>query len=402
VHHPKKLSASIFASLLVFLFALPATAQNRPASEAARNKPENVRTATKLLPERIGDFKAAGGQATVELYAGDAAPFDPRAFEVNSVAERAYTGAQGEKLIVKAVRTASPAAAYSLLRRLSLGVGRVRLLDGLGLVGTVEGDRLRFVKGAVLVEVAAAEGAQGPDSVRAFAGLYAEGIEGEPGYIPVLLLHLPEWEKKIEEEAGYAVTLPALQGFAGARPALEAVSFEGGAEAATALYGNTRLVLVEFPTPQLSIESDARINERIAQLRAAGQPVPSFYQRIGNYSVFVFDAPDEEAARELASGVAYEKDVRWLGRNPHEDEIVQRLYTRTMGGVIVTTLATTGVAILICLGAGGLIGGAVFMYRRSRPEAREAYSDAGGMMRLNLEEFDAAGSTPNLLGPKND
>ena len=223
----------------------------------------------------------------------------------------------------------------------------------------------------------------------------------EPGGLPVLVMHLPDWEKKVGEGYVYARSLPELRKAAGSQPALDAFDFDEGTEAVTANYEAGRLVIVEFPTPQHSVDADARINERITQLKAAGQPAPSFYKRVGNYSVFVFGA-DADAAEELASRVKYEKDVRWLGRNPHADEIATRAYTSTMGGVIITTLKTTGLAILLCLGVGGAIGGLVFLHRRSRQAAREVYSDAGGMVRLNIEDLNTPPAASNLLGHGQD
>jgi hypothetical protein len=130
--------------------------------------------------------------------------------------------------------------------------------------------------------------------------------------------------------------------------------------------------------------------------------VPSSYKRVGNYSVFVFDASDGPAAEKLVSGVKYEKDVRWLGRNPHAEEIATRAYTSTMGGVIMTTLITTGLAILLCLTVGGVIGGAVFFSRRARHAAQEIYSDAGGMLRLNIEDLNTPPPTTKMLGRVED
>jgi hypothetical protein len=205
----------------------------------------------------------------------------------------------------------------------------------------------------------------------------------------LLVSHLPDWESKVKEGVGHAASLSELQKAVGDRPALGAVSFDGGAEAVTAKYGDARLVIVEFTTPQFAADNDASINERIAQLSATGQPVPSAYKRVGNYAVFVFDAPDAATADKLVSQVKYEKDVRWLGRNPHAYEIATKAYTQTMGSVIITTLITTGLAILLCLCVGGIVGGAVFLRRRAQHTAQEIYSDAGGMLRLNLEDLNA-------------
>ena len=227
----------------------------------------------------------------------------------------------------------------------------------------------------------------------------SEPVSEEGGGVPVLVMHLPDWERKVNEEYAYVLSLPELQKAAGSQPALDAFDFDSGVEAVTAKYDAGRLVIVEFPTPQHSVDADTRINQRVAELKAAGRPIPSAYRRVGNYSVFVFDAPDPAAAESLLSQVKYEKDVRWLGRNPHADEIAMRAYTSTMGGVIMTTLITTGLAILVCLGVGGLIGGAVFLHRRSRLAAREVYSDAGGMVRLNIEDLNTPQQSAKLIGP---
>jgi hypothetical protein len=224
----------------------------------------------------------------------------------------------------------------------------------------------------------------------------------EAGGLPILVMHLPDWEKKVGGEYGYATTLPALQKAAGSQPALDAFDFDEGVEAVTAKYDGGRLVVVEFPTPQHSVDADAAIKRRIEELKAAGKSVPSLYSRVGNYSVFVFDAPDFAAAEKLASQVKYEKDVRWLGRNPHAEEKAVRAYTSTMGGVILTTLKTTGLAILLCLGVGGALGGLVFLRRRSQQAAREVYTDAGGMVRLNIEDLNTPPTTSNLLGRGQD
>jgi hypothetical protein len=212
-------------------------------------------------------------------------------------------------------------------------------------------------------------------------------------------MHLPDWEKKLGEGFVYTRSMPELQKAAGSQPILDAFELDEGTEAVTAKYEGGRLVIVEFPTPQHSVDADARINERITQLRAEGKPVPSAYKRVGNYSVFVFDAPDAAAAEKLVAGVKWEKDVRWLGRNPYAEEKAVRAYTSTMSGVILTTLITTGVAILLCLGVGGLIGGAVFLRRRARQTAQEVYTDAGGMVRLNIENLNTPSPSAKLLKP---
>lgn len=391
---PKLLSA---VCLLALLF-LPTTAQNRAGDTV------------KLLPEQVGDFAGKGravpGLSFLESSKNE---FKPEAdFAITASAARNYDGPNGEDFFVGALKTRSSSAAYSLLLHAARleGSRRVGLLEGLGVYGIEEPARLRFIKGDTFVDIQdVTPGEKRPEALRAFAKLFAETIDGEAGALPVLLLHLPDWEQKLEEDAAVAVTLPALQAAAGDRPVLEVLApdfQDGTTEAATAKYGEARLVVVEFATPQHSVEADARINERLAQLRASGQPTPTQYKREGNYSVFVFDAPDAAAAGQLISGVKYEKDVRWLGRNPHADEIAARHYTQTMGSMLLTTLITAGGAILACLGVGGLIGGVIFLRRRAQSAEREVFSDAGGMLRLELEDLNGPSVPAKLLGRGKD
>jgi hypothetical protein len=382
------LSKLPFALSLVALLCAGAAAQTAP------------KEASKFLPAQLGGFRAEAAPV------GRTAEFETTAAEdylVTSEARRAYVSADGKTFDVRLVRTESEAAAYSLFtRRLkSDGPTSVRL----GEVGTVSASSpkaVNFAKGRSFVSVSEpGAGEADPQALTDFARAFASTLEGGENGLPVLVSHLPDWEKTYER-AGYAVTLPALQAAVGNRPALDAVSLEGGAEAVAANYGGALLVIVEFTTPQHAFDADAAINRRIAELKAAGQPVPSDYRRVGNYSVFVFDAPGAAAAEKLAAGVKYEKDVRWLGRNPHAEEKAVRAYTSTMGGVILTTLITTGLAILLCLSVGGLIGAAVFFHRRSRQAAEEVYTDAGGMVRLNIEDLNTPTPTSKLLKPAGD
>ena len=382
----QKLSA---AAALLALLCAAAAAQTAPGGAA------------KLLPDQLGGFRAQSAPARAAKGIFESVARED--YGVTSDALRPYASADGRVFSVFLARTNSDAAAYSLFTRAisSSAPPDVKL----GEVGTVSASRpgeIFFAKGRVFAAVTdLGQGPADPQALTTFARLFAETFDGGENGLPVLVSHLPDWERAYGR-AGYAVTLPALQAAAGGRPALDAVAFEGGAEAVTSIYGGARLVIVEFTTPQHAFDADAAINRRIAELRDAGQPVPSGYKRVGNYSVFAFDAPDAGAAEKLISGVKYEKDVRWLGRNPHAEEKAIRAYTSTMGGVILATLITTGLAILLCLGVGGLIGGMVFLHRRSRQAAQEVYSDAGGMVRLNIENLNNTSPAAKLLGRAED
>ncbi len=358
--------------------------------------------ASKLLPARLGEFRAAGFVAQVLPLPPGASPED---YGVASSSVRRYESANGAAFVAAVVRTSSTSAAYSLLTERAEGepgAGRIDL-GGAEAVSHVTPDSISFVKGPLYVRVESSSKPAAANELAALARAVAGSIEEGTSELPVLVLHLPEWEQKVREGVvGYAVSPAALRRAAGEQPALDAVPFDGGTEAVTARYGEARLVIVEFPTPQHAFDADAAISARVNDLRAAGQTAPSQYKRVGNYSVFVFGGTDAGAAEQLISGVKYEKDVRWLGRNPRAEEIMTRRYTATMGGVLVGTLITSGLAILICLGAGALIGGTIFLRRRARKAEHETYTDAGGMVRLNIEELNAPAPSSKLVGQGED
>jgi hypothetical protein len=187
--------------------------------------------------------------------------------------------------------------------------------------------------------------------------------------------------------AVYLSTFSSLDSLGLQQGVLSAVRGDGNADAAFATVGASKVLLVEFHTPQLATENDQRIIARIQELWKLGQSAPTAYRRVGNYSVFVFDAPDEQTAKQLIDQVKYEQVVSWLGENPNILRDAQERYVNTTLGVLVTVLKASGYALVGCLGFGGLIGALLFTYRRSRQKEVTAYSDAGGMLRLNLDEL---------------
>jgi uncharacterized protein YneF (UPF0154 family) len=352
----------------------------------------------KTLPDRVGEFTA---RQPARTFTPPFVPLTEEDFQIVSSGEREYTLADGGRYLVRFFNTRSNSAAYALLTGLTVKQNFTAAPERLGVLGVSEPNRIRFVKGTTLIDIFSSGARTDKETLVSFARLLTEIPEGVAGEVPVLVQHLPDFER-VSETTSYAVSLPALQSATGSRSALDALSFDGGAEAVTATYGDTRLVIVEFTTPQYAADNDARVIQRIAQLRADGMPTPSAYKRIGNYSVFVFDAPDEVAARNLLGGVKYEKEVRWLGRNPRIHEQAVREYSVTMGGAILASFKITALSLLLSLGMGGIIGGTIFLMRRRALDADGAvYSDAGGMVRLNLDELQAERNPAKLLGRRN-
>ena len=360
--------------------------------------------AAKLLPNQLGNFKATGpahpnnetNEARVQIE-----------FNTTGNATRTYVSEEGERLSISVITTTSDASAYALLTFVMSFPGPAARLSTCktGEVGTASytfPEDVTFFKGRVYVVVQTETGRPPKNSgaIIDLARNFSDTLDKGEGDIPVLVKHLPDWQKVMARSL-YAVSLPTLKGFARDQPVLDAVSFEGGAEAVAANYEQSQLVIVEFNTPQLAADNDVRIAAKIQALHNQGQSVPTAYRRVGNYSVFVFHAPDEQTARQLIDQVKYQQVVQWLGNRPDNLAARQREFIETTLGVFVSVIKASGIAFVLCIAVGGFLGALLFSRRRARQAEAQAYSDAGGMLRLNIDELSAPTDTGKLIGPGN-
>ena len=341
-------------------------------------KPSSIPVKEALLPAEEGPTKV-----------------DSKSSPAFAAWETEYASPNGDKLLVELVRFQSDSQAYSLL---TLAARRIKdsaviKAGDVGTAGFVRDHAVAFFKGSTFALITD-ETANRVETAMEFARLLAAGLDKGEDEIPVLVKHLPD-SQNAQQHAVYAVNIETLRDNVPNQPVLDAVSFEGGTEAVAANYGQSQLVIVEFTTPQFSIDNDQKIWNEIAALKAKGEPAPTAYRRVGNYSVFVFNAPDEKTANALVDQVKYEQLVQWLGDDPHLAERLQRYFTQTSAGVLVAVLKSSGLSLILCLAIGGLIGTMLFRHRRAQKMA--AYSDAGGSIRLNLDELTEPVKTGRLL-----
>ncbi len=365
------------------------------ASSALADTPSEPRP----LPTAIGNFRQIKSNTLPSTEHDEGSTIEPLAYQLSE-----YAGNRGDRVSVEIVRLRHEAQAY---QELSLAAATARANNsrveivpniGGGTAGFATEDELVFFKGQHVVRVKSLKGS--PGNVNEVAQNLSATLDKGEGDIPVLIKHLPQ----LEETQKNAIFLNSFTNLISShleQPVLDAVQGGGNADAVLATYGPSKILLVEYNTPQLATENDQRIIARIHELWRLGQPAPTAYRRVGNYSVFVFDAPDEQTAKQLIDQVKYEQVVQWLGDNPNILREAQKRYVNTTLGVLVAVLKASGYAALLCVGVGGLIGGLLFTYRRSQQKAATAYSDAGGMLRLNLDELSAETNPSRLLRDRN-
>ena len=228
-------------------------------------RPETVQ----LLPKTVGEFRA---QSTRPLKSfSDQGGME--ADDVRGAAEGVYVSPKGERLMVSVVAARSHAGAYSLLTHTAAQIksekqSQATKLSDVGIAGVAVPEQVAFYKGPVFVSVTgqskAAAGAE--NSLVTFSRAYSAALPEAENEIPVLVKHLPDWETA-QDRALYAVSQQGLQLAAGQQPIFGAINFNEGAEAVTAAYDASRLVIIEYATPQIAADADARITARLQELR---------------------------------------------------------------------------------------------------------------------------------------
>lgn len=160
---------------------------------------------------------------------------------------------------------------------------------------------------------------------------------------------------------------------------------KGGSNARTAAVpagSPMKLVIVECHTPEFATDELARVTSYISSLPEIEQQHIVF-KRTGNYIVAAMNAGDREFAEGLVNSVQYPYTVKWL-RNPlwPTNDPFRMQKTADM---LLSTFGLLGLILLTVLVGGTIFGTSIFLKRRK--QLREVFSDAGGMLRLDIEPF---------------
>lgn len=220
----------------------------------------------------------------------------------------------------------------------------------------------------------------------------SQEVSEEDG-IPVLIKHLPDWESR-RDKVTFATNAAELTAGLGERPILSLIDFTAGTEAVAAQYDVGKLLIIEYTSPQGSVDADAKFTEALGNDPQSGSTA---YRRIGNYNAFVFDAANISAANALLDQVKYEKQIHWLGDNPFI-LTPERAFILTTADIFFSTVLVIVMGIGFSIVGGLVVGFVYFMLRNRRRAAMTAYTDAGGMTRLNLDGFTPDIVPDRLLG----
>jgi hypothetical protein len=226
---------------------------------------------------------------------------------------------------------------------------------------------------------------QVPDSQRYFLG---------PESLNTIVEHGREMFGFIgDTEAVTAHYTPVEDGNAGAPQAPNSDQTEAKSNSAVTAPAASplKLVIVECHTPEFATDELARITNYVSSLPETEQHRIVF-KRTGNYIIAAVNAGNREVAEGLVNSVEYPYTVKWL-RNPLWPTN-DPFRTQKAAEMLLSTFGLLGLILLTVLAGGTIFGASVFLKRRKRQQ--EIFSDAGGMLRLDIEPFLLA------LPPKRD
>jgi hypothetical protein len=395
----KPLSSSPLTLLLIgLLMEAGARAQTTPVEQPGGTPvtPVAVSAAERLLPDSLAGLRADAPASIVssdrlsEIVADQAEVY--REYRVTLAGSREYSGVR-----VEIFETKNQFGAFGLFTYTGgdgtdkpiseeLGPGNAR----------IDGDVL-FWKANFFVRVGGGQKAGVNSRMRvALARAIADAIAPASATVvyPPLLESLPRAARISGTERyflgpeslnAYAEHGRGLFEFAGDTEAVIAEYQRGAsADSETTPPSTVKLVIVECHTPQFATDA-MRHAEAYASSLSEEDRNRLIIKRTGNYVVAALGVRDHAFAQSLLDSIEYPYTVKWL-RNPLWPTN-DPFHAQKAAQMLLSTFGLLGLILLTVLAGGAVFGTTIFLKRRKRQ--RGIFSDAGGMLRLELDPFES-------------
>ena len=248
-------------------------------------------------------------------------------------------------------------------------------------------NRVLFFQGNVLIDAVFDQlSAMSAAELRELAGLLPRPL-GSAGKLPPLKNYLPirGYEKNTTK---YILGPVALDRMGAPLPA-STVDFKSGAEVVLAQYsaaaGDSTLMLVEYPTPQIAAEKLRQIDA--AHQVTAQQPGvasivdvgPFFDKRTGPIVAIAAGPLSKSEARAMLGSISYEADVTW-----NENTFASK--RDNLANLLFNAIVLCGVVIGLALVAGVGFGGVRILLKRVFPGRVFDRPEDAEFISLHLED----------------
>ncbi|MFN0121859.1 MAG: DUF6599 family protein [Blastocatellia bacterium] len=395
---PGAMSARVVILSVIILLSVCAAQLPVSAQQASAPKPAPVVGVRKIaLPDLAGEWKAAGAarrRDPAQLAAADQLAVW-REYGVLSVTARDYVRGKA-KVTVAVYETKFPSGAYGLhsFNRGALPAGQNEIQAGPLVIRA--GESAADLPAAVAAQLSAQAGADAAE-------------------LPQLPTRLPE-QNKVAASEKYVTGPQALSQMPPFSDLKDVVVFTGGAEAVAAQYdnggGKMDLLVVDCYTPQLATENLARLRALVDAL-PPGEKAARLVQRSGNYLIEAVNVRDSAAAKALVEQVKPAFKVYWEGeryssipldKRPPDPLVIAEI--RRTVFFLSSSFLLMGLVIAATISMGIMAGFGYFYwrkYQRRKHGFDDSFSDAGGTIRLNLDDHLLTGQQrqARLLGKGN-
>ncbi len=249
------------------------------------------------------------------------------------------------------------------------------------------------------------------ETEKAFQSIYASARIDR---VSPIMSHLPK-ESKVTGSEKYIIGPIALRRVDGIAPLSGLIDFAGGVEIAVAEYANgegagpMKLAIIEYHTPQSATAGFQAVTEHHNALSEA-EKSKRIIKRVGNYVVVATGVTDPTRAAALVDQVKYTVKVYWEGGKftsipiefrPTDPAALEEAAETAV--VLLRTFYGIGLLLLSAIILGVFSGWTIFYWRRYKRRKlgmENVFSDAGGSIRLNLDDYmlEAGDGGSKLLG----
>jgi uncharacterized protein DUF6599 len=373
--------------------AMPLFAAEKPVAAAPASAPA-------ILPSNFGGWQMQGAAKT----GSDPAGADPanvgilKEYGFTDFASATYKRDDGRTVKIRAARFADASGGFGAY---TLYLQQEMQREEIGDQGASFGSRVLFYRGNVLIDALfSQESPMAGAELRELAGALPRP-SGSAANLPPVLAFMPH-RGYVTNTEKYAMGPAAL----GAFPSplgLDAVDFAASPEVTLGRYsspnGESTLMLIYYPTPQLASEHLRRIGAAHGIQFQAGvsgvQHLGEFFAKRTGPIVAIAAGPlSEDDAKSLLGLVNYEANVTWNERT--DNQAVRDLYT-LLKNIVILCAVLAGFAVV----AGVAFGGIRILMKRLYPERVFDRPEQVEFISLRLTEivsFGASGEGRGSMG----
>jgi hypothetical protein len=385
----------VFIFLFGCLFCAEALAANPPAPVAG--SPAAV-SSTPVLPAEFGGWQVKGAVARSDDPASADAVNAPVLKEYGFVRleKAAYTRDDGRNLTIRAAMFEDASGAYGAFTYYYSPEMEEETIGG---QAAFLNNRVLFYQGNVLVDaVFDRMSVMSAAQLRQLAGLLPQAVGGKnnppllPGYLPKRASAGSSdrsSERNLEKNTTKYILGPVALDRVGSPLAASMVDFKSGAEVAIGKYavnaGDSTLMLIEYPTPQIAAERLRQIDasHQLTQQQPGVVPIldvgPFFDTRTGPILVIAAGPLSKSEARALMSSISYEADVTW-----NENTYVSK--KDNLANFLFNAIVLCGIVVGLALVAGIAFGGLRVLVKRFFPDSVFDRREAMEIISLHLED----------------